>query len=229
SVNAADGEEGHPRAVRRKPDQLQPHWRASGLGGRLMDRADPNVVGAVRPQHLLFGVRREAHEPLGTDGLPGAENWCVVLPQVNAVGVCLDRELGAVVEQKQRPVLGADPLEARGGGEDLRFSAMLDPQLDEARAWWCWSEAAPGAEPPMSPRECSRPSPRPTPKRSHCCGSESTAHATTRSSSPSCGSGQGSIPAISDAGRLWSRATGTRPSPLSASITSDSAWICRSR
>ena len=82
----------------------------------------------------MFGVRREAHEPLGTDGLPGAENWCVVLPQVNAVGVCLDRELGAVVEQKQRPVLGADPLEARGGGEDLRFSAMLDPQLDDVNS-----------------------------------------------------------------------------------------------
>ena len=86
-----------------------------------MDRADRDVVDGLlaRRVHLPRRMCREADDSLLAEQLPRLGHRRVVLADVHAVGVGLQRQVGPVVHHEQGVVLGADRLEALGGTENF--------------------------------------------------------------------------------------------------------------
>ena len=99
-----------------------------------MHRPHADVVGPSGTVDLLGGVGGESDQQLGTERLARHLHRRVVLPQVHAVGVRGLHQIGAVVEDEQRPVLAAHSREHPGRVERLVVARVLHPQLNDVDA-----------------------------------------------------------------------------------------------
>ena len=134
--DAADREERDGRVRRRVADELEPDRRSPGLGRGRVDRADADVVDrdVRRGIDLLGAVCGQPDQPFRSDGGAGVGDGGVVLPDVDAVGVHGRHQVGAVVEDEQRAVLGGRRREPPPRGHNRVVGGLLHPQLHDVDA-----------------------------------------------------------------------------------------------
>src|SRR5581483_9377020 len=133
-VNPTDGKERNRRPLRRISDHVESDRRSPGLGRRLVYRSDPDVVGSIfRPRGINLGlaVSGESHQPLRTDQCARLSDRDVVLAHVYPVGLTLDDQVRAVVEDEQGPMRRAHARKPTAGGDDLPVSCALEAKLHD--------------------------------------------------------------------------------------------------
>ena len=133
-VDSPDREEGNPIVGGRVAHELEPHGGAPRLGRRLVHGADADVVGAAGGVHLGGGMGREPDEPVLADQRPGRRHRRVVPAHMDPVRPDLGRQVGTIVEEEQRAVLGAAASEGLGGAQDRLVGRRFHPQLHDVDA-----------------------------------------------------------------------------------------------
>ena len=115
-------------------DRIEPGRGPAGLGGRLVNRTDRDVVDALGGVDLRRRVCREPHEPIVAHEHARPGDRDVVLAHVDAVGLARRDEVGPVVEDEQRAVSVARFTEVAGCGDEPVVVEALVAKLDDVHA-----------------------------------------------------------------------------------------------